>query len=194
MRRIELTSHKRILCQPRHEFDGSQALDTCQLIGGRSGDGHAPAPDSQDAWIWHNRWTLPQALALAFEVPLGVPGCDNKIIHLLSMAGFVCHSEPRLVRAYHYHRTQLRGYARVKPVPPPYIALLPSLHEGETAGTAQSPSGTFDFVRENDVLREFIAGRVERGRRILLPRLGGIENDIAALGAELAQTGWFAPR
>ena len=52
---------------------------------------------------------------------------------------------------------------------------------------------SFDIGRSNAWLRSFIRSHLEDGTHFVVPRLAGIENDVAALGAELEQTGRLPP-
>ncbi len=83
-------------------------------------------PDSQDAWIVRSGpWSV-QA-----PYPMGVPGCDNAIAHVLHSMGLELSNPCRTVRAIHLHLTGYRTYGagRGRPkelcIPPPYKMLHP---------------------------------------------------------------------
>lgn len=82
--------------------------------------------DSQDAWIVYGG---PHTVDAPF--PMGVPGCDNAIAHILEEAGFEVTNPCLSIRAIHLHSSGYRTYGegRGKPkmyrVPPPYKLVYP---------------------------------------------------------------------
>ena len=102
LRHSGMTKEQKLYCLLRYEFNGKTDLKNCKLFG--------PRPDSQDSWIWHSKWKIPNNTRNIFNINLGKPGCDNKLIYLLSIAGFSCYNEPLLIHSYHYHPSQIRGY------------------------------------------------------------------------------------
>ena len=145
-----MTKEKKIYTLLRYEFDGKTKLKDCSLFG--------PRPDSQDSWIWHSKWKLPTNTRNIFNINLGKPGCDNKLIYLLSIAGFACYNEPLWIHSYHYHPSQIRGYLPQSSdiILKPYIGIFPTGKEFYPPNN----HSTFDIIRENIELRKFIADKI----------------------------------
>lgn len=80
--------------------------------------------DSQDAWIFYGRPT--------FDAPftMGVPGCDNVLVHLFRESGYKVRNPSKSIRAYHLHLSKYRSYLdgegrgrgghKLYRLPPPY--------------------------------------------------------------------------
>lgn len=82
--------------------------------------------DSQDSWIVNGG---PHEIDAPF--PMGIPGVDNALIHILRMAGFTVTNPSKTIRSYHLHLSQYRSYldggngrgrggVKMERVPPPY--------------------------------------------------------------------------
>lgn len=82
--------------------------------------------DSQDAWIVSGG---PHSVDASFT--MGIPGCDNALIHALRMEGFVVTNPSKTIRAYHLHLSHYRSYldggqgqgrggVKIERVPAPY--------------------------------------------------------------------------
>lgn len=71
--------------------------------------------DSQDAWVFKG---CPDINA---SFPLGFPGSDNSIAHILSKSGYNVTNPSLDIKTYHLHAT--RTINRKKPVPAPYLTV-----------------------------------------------------------------------
>lgn len=82
--------------------------------------------DSQDTWIIYGG---PHEVDAPY--PMGIPGCDNALIHALRMAGFEVSNPSKTIRTYHLHLSNYRSYldggtgqgrggVKIERVPPPY--------------------------------------------------------------------------
>jgi hypothetical protein len=70
---------------------------------------HHAHKDSQDAWIFSGR--VPKELtAAARAVPMGVPGCDNRLARIIADHGYEVINPSRTVRTYHVHGSGYRTY------------------------------------------------------------------------------------
>jgi hypothetical protein len=185
VRESGLKAQKRVLCQLRHEYDGRTDLRQCVPFGVEAG--FAARPDSQDAWIWYSGHDLRPELGDMFDMALGTPGCDNHVMHCFGMAGFERLNVPSWVKVYHYHPSALRDHHKnlVPRCHRPYHMLYPFY----PTGAGPHPSASFDIVRSNAYVRELLREALASGSPFILPRVAGIENDVAALGAELEQAG-----
>ena len=188
VRKCGLKHNRRVLAQLRHEYTGGDELARCRLFGATAG--FAAAPHSQDAWIWHSNHVLPEELEHTLRIGLGTAGCDNRVLHWLGIAGFTRYNLPVFVKAYHYHTSALRFHQKGPPGKPPYHMLYPHL---PMTGWQPDSALSFDLVRDNAWLRGFIEAALTDKRVFTIPRLAGVENDVAALGAELEQTGRLPP-
>lgn len=184
VRRCGLRSQRRVLAQLRHEHTGGADLTEARLFGTRNQ--LMAAPHSQDAWIWHSAHVLAPELRTVFDMALGTPGCDNRVLHWFGVAGFERFNVPILVKTYHYHVSALRNHHKdpKAALPPPYHMLYPYF---PMAGWRPDASLTFDIMRGNEWLRNFISASLAAKTNFTIPRLAGIENDVATLGAELEQ-------
>ena len=82
--------------------------------------------DSQDTWIVAGG---PHEVDAPY--PMGVPGCDNALIHALQQAGFAVTNPSKTVCSYHLHLSKFRSYLdnqqgdgrggkKMYRIPPPY--------------------------------------------------------------------------
>ena len=83
---------------------------------------HHCTPDSQDAWIFKGKIRKGE-----FDIPLGKPGCDNRIAYELESAGYEVLNPSKTIRSYHVHTSQSKTYVRTKEhiVPEPYKMVHP---------------------------------------------------------------------
>ena len=88
--------------------------------------------DSQDVWVIYGG---PHEIDAPY--PMGVPGCDNALIHALRQAGFEVSNPSKTIRSYHLHLSNYRSYldggtgqgrggVKIERVPPPYGFCPPS--------------------------------------------------------------------
>lgn len=176
LRRAALSGEQRMFCQLRHEFTSStKRLNSCIT--------NCLRPDSQDAWLWHTSLELPQGLSKVLDISMGVAGCDNKIMYIMSLLGVECYNEPERIKVYHYHESQIRTYDSKNPVARPWYAMYPHIQDGYTARAIES----FNPSSENNTLREFVAEKLAAGKTFIMPRIAGIENHVAFLGAMSTQ-------
>ena len=191
IKRMGLAAEKRVLCQLRHEYAKGRRLEDCVPFG--SATGFPRQCNSQDAWIWHSSHSIPACLEGAFAMQLGKPGCDNAVAHRFSMAGFERCNCPSLARTYHYHTSELRSYQKdpAAKCSPPYQLLIPSYSPNDGGSSRRTKS--LDRLWGNKNLASTIQSCLKSGTPFYIPRVAGIENDVAALGAELQQSGRLDP-
>lgn len=79
--------------------------------------------DSQDAWIFRG----PIREELNADFPLGVPRCDNRLLHELQEAGYMVRNPAFSIRAHHLHAGERPEYGESGEnfVDPPYAYLFP---------------------------------------------------------------------
>lgn len=77
--------------------------------------------DSQDAWIFR----APLKPFSAY-IPLGKPGCDNRIAFEAHTVGLQVINPALSIRSHHLHLTGVRNYTAQEQIPGPYLLVLPS--------------------------------------------------------------------
>ena len=128
----DLSTTRKMFALVRHEFQNKHLY--------RDTDGIFPRFDSQDVWIFHTRLcrelgggggnaaTTPLDLLPLFDFPLGIPGCDNKMLYLMKLLQIQIYNTPRFIRTFHCHKAFDREYHRrpiQPPIPPPYSFSVP---------------------------------------------------------------------
>ena len=175
VRESGLVSERKAFTLLRHEYN-SIKLKECKLFG--------PRCESQDTWIWNSKWKISPELLKTYDIEMGLPGCDNKIIYLLNLSGFICHNEPEWIKCYHNHNTAIRGYAgKNERASGPYCGIFPVTSESGD----EFEKGVFNPIIENANLREYITGKVSSNTPFIIPRMAGIENELTAIGAAVIQ-------
>ena len=86
---------------------------------------YGPYNFSQDTWIFHTNFIKELTLDDSFNIELGMPACDNRILYLLNIIGFKIINYPNFIKTYHYHTTQIRNYSAKHVTPGPYIWVNP---------------------------------------------------------------------
>lgn len=76
---------------------------------------HHAVHDSQDVWIFESQPTVKGA-----DYYLGLPGCDNRLAHDLTVSGFDVKNPSMSIKPYHVHASSHRTYTVEHIIPPPY--------------------------------------------------------------------------
>ena len=71
---------------------------------------------SQDVWIFKGK-IKPIAYC---DFTLGVRGCDNRIAHEISIAGYIMQNPAKTIRTIHYHLSESRNYD-LRTIPKPSL-------------------------------------------------------------------------
>ena len=167
--RTDVSTSRQMFCQLRFEYESGLELDKCSIFG--------PKPNSQDAWIWHSNMKTTSKQRRILDVSLGTPGCENRIVYLFNILGVACCNDPYLIKAYHYHESQVRTYdQKTAKAEKPHYYIFPVL---PTSAGTHDQHHTFDIIRENDNLRTYIADKLMRDEVFMLPRIAGVENELA---------------
>ena len=82
--------------------------------------------DSQDAWIFKN-----SIKAGNYDIPLGIPGCDNRIAYELKEAGYEVINPSKRVKTYHYHLSNYRSYKEIDRLEGEFYCITPGGIEKE---------------------------------------------------------------
>ena len=159
-----------------------------------------PRYDSQDVWILHTNFVVPKKQERAFHFPLGKPGCDNKLIYIFWILGFAVLNDPEFIRTFHYHTSQLRNYDSSDKIGQPWAALFPV---GFNLADAPNVFGIKPYLQElaiqpnqwsfndNRVIHDYLLSKIAKSEPFIIPRIAGIENNIAWRGVEVLKNGGF---
>lgn len=72
-------------------------------------------PGSQDCWIFRGKIKEGN-----FDIPMGIPGCDNRIAHELREAGYKVYNPSKVIKSYHLHNTPKSYDDNTQRIEPPY--------------------------------------------------------------------------
>tara|TARA_B110000046_G_scaffold184347_1_gene222597 strand:+ start:963 stop:1730 length:768 start_codon:yes stop_codon:yes gene_type:complete len=119
VRKSCLSETKSMYTLLRFEYLDDTNLRNCKLF--KYSNTNTPRNDSQDVWIYHTNYAPPTETVIQTNINLGKPGCDNKLVYILTQNKYVCYNVPWNVKTYHYHKTQIRNYNSKDLIPPPYL-------------------------------------------------------------------------
>jgi hypothetical protein len=183
---------KKMYAQLRYEYN---SIDPAQSRI------YGPRFDSQDVWIVHTNFELCPKQRKMFSFPMGKPGCDNKLIYLFRILGFEVLNDPAFIKTYHYHTSGQRNYTQKDTISLPWGTVLP-------VGYAIDKMPQDQFVRVNKYYRDtiydsvkppqysdnarlysYILSKISKDQPFVIPRIAGIENNIAWRGNTVHKTG-----
>ena len=81
----------------------------------------AKAKHSQDVWVFNG---VPKGILGNFQI--GVPGCDNRIAWEINNARYRLSNPSDKIQCIHKHAEQARNYNIKKPIPQPYLWVMPN--------------------------------------------------------------------
>jgi len=176
----QLHSKKQMFALLRYEYNSSEPSKS--IIFG-------PRFDSQDTWILHSNFAIPTNTEHIFSFEFGRPGCDNKIVYLMSILGYEVINDPNCVQTYHIHTSKQRAYSMKDSIRLPCGVIVPY---GADPLTIKSNIGirmtdvynaTKGFKElmfgDNQILYDYIQSKIENNTHFILPRISGIENNVA---------------
>lgn len=186
---------KQVLALLRYEYKGKRVtedLAKCPLFG--------PRFDSQDTWIIHSNWTPKEHQERIFQYEFGKQGIDNKLIYLMRILGFDVVNDPVNIRTYHYHRSLSRDYVLGQElVPKPWAMLVPAGFNplsippslGVNMADVFKVTNGFKTCMFDDhvILYDYVYDKLNRGEAFVIPRIAGIENNMAVFCRIKRQTG-----
>lgn len=123
VRKSCLSESKSMYSLLRFEYLGHEKLGDCKLF--KYSDTNAPRADSQDVWIYHTNNSPSTEIIKQSNFNLGKPGCDNKVVFILTQNKYICYNVPWNVKTYHNHKTQVRNYGITDLIPSPYLYIEP---------------------------------------------------------------------
>ena len=148
-----------------------------------------PRFDSQDTWILHSNFCIPEFSEKIFDFEFGKPGCDNKLIYLMVILGYSIINDPKQLQTLHVHREKARSYTIKDSIKEPWGVVLPYSFEINTLPNCLgidiqrfaiwSRNFSTLMMTDNDKLYNYIDNRLKNGKNFIIPRVSGIENNTA---------------
>lgn len=83
--------------------------------------------DSQDVWGFQEG-EIPDETKMRLNIPLGKPGCDNRILMEMLIQGYQTINHPLQFPTIHHHKTGIRDYTKKDKIPSPYLIVRPQWH------------------------------------------------------------------
>ena len=187
-----ITTQKEMFAIMRYEYDGSELNMTSHLESSRVNHyPYNPRFDSQDTWILHSNFNIKTSQEKVFNFEFGKPGCDNKIIYLMKILGYKIINDPKFIMTYHNHRTQIRDYTVKDVIPPPWGCVVPAYADPQSIYPSLginlheiSKRKQYIGFEDNHFLREYIKTKLNSDQPFVIPRISGIENNIAYLALD----------
>ena len=124
--RTSLSKKKSIYAQLRMNYHPKYGSDLSKCILFQRGK--TPRADSQDTWIFHSTFNVPQKYRHLFSFQLGTPGCDNHLLFLLQkQLQFTIFNLPYRIKTYHFHSSNIRSYTDKNRLNSHYLFVAPCL-------------------------------------------------------------------
>jgi hypothetical protein len=163
--------NKKMYAQIRYEYDNMD--NTTSKINEFRGD-------MQDTWIIHSNFNIKSNQTKIFNFEFGKPGCDNKLIYLMSVLGYEVINDPEYIKTYHVHSTNIRNYSAADSIGKPYEVLMPRYFlEKLSEQQKMLYIDKYNHKKSNIVLFEYIKTKIENNQNFIIPRVAGIENNFA---------------
>ena len=182
LRYTDIHLNKKMFALVRYEYDPTDILKSKLFT----------RFDSQDTWIIHSNYNIPLNIQKIFNFPFGKPGCDNKLIYLMNILNYEIYNEPRIIKTYHYHTSQIRNYTKKDVIKEPWGFVVPSnIHYtkfqpslGIDLSVIATKTNNFNDLNFNDnsKLSEFVLSKLEMNTPFIIPCVSGIENNMAFIG------------
>lgn len=181
LQKCQLIKDKKVYCLNRFNFNSNNLSILDLDLNGR--------PDCQDTWIYHSKFNNILFNKNIFDICLGIPGCDNKIIYLFKILGFNCYNEPEIIRSYHFHKTTIRNYNQNTKKPEyPYYAIFPVLKHNYIDNCRNKLDYlSFDINEENKKIYDYILSNINNNKNFIIPQITIPDNNLAFSGAILSQ-------
>ena len=165
------------------------ALLRYDYVNSKTSNIFGPRFDSQDTWIIHSNYNIPEFSQSIFNFYLGTPGCDNKMIYLMSILGYEIINDPISIKTYHVHSSKLRNYSIKDIIEEPWGLTIPyGFKPNEiknSLGTNlqqfliwSNKCNTLMFT-DNKYLHNYILTKIKKNEHFVIPRISGIENNVA---------------
>jgi hypothetical protein len=170
---------KKMFALLRYEYN-TQNINKSQLFG--------PRFDSQDTWIFHSNFPIIDASIKPFHFQFGKPGCDNKMLYLMKILGYQIYNDPLFIKTYHYHTATSRDYNNADAIKDPWAVSIPygvklnivsSLYVDLKRDYEHSRGFQDLQFEDNNKIHDYIVRKLSSNQNFVIPRISGIENNIA---------------
>ena len=148
-----------------------------------------PRYDSQDVWILHTNYGISPDQQQVFQFHMGIPGCDNHLVHLFTILGYEVINDPAFIQTMHYHTTQKRNYNPANQMAATYGLVIPHGYSmGQCVNsigrlnTAYSNISQMPKLSDNAVFYNYILSRFAKNKPFVVPRIGIYETEFARIG------------
>lgn len=181
IQKCQVIKDKKVYCLNRFNFNSKNLSGLDLDLSGR--------PDCQDVWIYHSKFNNILFNKDIFDIQLGTPGCDNKIIYLFKLLGFNCYNEPEIIKSYHFHKIMTRNYDQNSKRPNyPYYAIFPVLkHDYIDNSRNKFDYLSFDINEENKKIYDYILTNIDNNKNFIIPQITIPDNNLAFTGVILSQ-------
>ena len=148
-----------------------------------------PRYDSQDVWILHTNYGITPEQQQLFQFHMGIPGCDNHLVHLFTILGYEVINHPAFIQTVHYHTTQKRNYNPTNQMVATYGLVIPygySLGQCVNSigrlNTEYSTISQMPQLSDNTVFYKYILSKFAENKPFIVPRIGVYETEFAWIG------------
>jgi len=182
----DISVSKKMLAQLRYEYNPIDPT-LSRLFG--------PRYDSQDTWFFHSNFGINDRQAKLLDFPMGKPGCDNRLIYILSILGYTIVNDPAFIRTLHYHLSQQRNYSAKDTIKEPYGLIIPYGYSFKECANGFGLQDVYSDISkmpqflDNDTMYNYILSKLDKNQSFIIPRVAGFENDFAYIGDVWAKTG-----
>ena len=155
-----ISNEKQLLCLTRYEKNGNIIISINNKKFSRS---------CQDTWIYHSNFNVKEKNREIFDYFFGVPGCDNKLLYLFKILGYQIINASIKIKTFHHHKSITREYSFNRIERPYYFSIPYGLYD-RTLSTSN--------FSDNNKLYHYIFEKLNKNECFIIPRVGGIENNI----------------
>ena len=148
-----------------------------------------PRYDSQDVWILHTNYGITPEQQQLFQFHMGIPGCDNHLVHLFTILGYEVINHPAFIQTVHYHTSQKRNYDPGNQMVATYGLVIPygysmgqCVNSIGRLNTEYSNISQMPQLSDNAVLHDYILSKCIENRPFIIPRIGIYETEFARIG------------
>lgn len=171
---------KKMFAQLRYEFNPVNP-SVSNIFG--------PRYDSQDVWILHTNYGINEEQQQLFQFRMGIPGCDNHLVHLFTILGYEVINHPKFIKTIHYHTSQIRNYNPSQQMVATYGLIIPYGYSmGECVNsigrlnTEYSTISQIPKLSDAELFYDYILSKFAANKSFIVPRIGIYENDFAWIG------------
>ena len=194
LRLSNISQNKTMFALLRHEYKPSDPHSS-PLFG--------PRFDSQDTWIFHSNFPIHKKHENAFCFKFGQPGCDNKMVYLMRVLGYNVVNDPTFIQTFHVHSSKTRSYSSKDAVPQPWGVVSPVGYNvlqmpiclGMNPRSIHTFTNGFKTImfEDNIILHDYIVKKCANNEPFIVPRISGIENNVAVYTRIIKEHGTNAP-